>query len=327
MNLEHVACNACGNDDVEFLFEQRDSLTDFPAPFTVVKCKHCGLVYLNPRPSIDDIQDFYPATFFSYQLEAPTAERLSLRERLLAVLTRSSARQRVDFVQKLLKPDAGLEVLDVGCGKGSFLFHLRQRFGCRVTGMDFDDASLRYCREVLHISALRAGADSGLPPDEKYDLITMWHYLEHEFDPLSVLVRANGSLKAGHLLIVEVPNAESLENRIFKKRSYLYDVPRHLYGFSPATMSTLIGRAGFGVEQITFPWFAGGWIGSVQSVLFGGRVYKDLKGHIFVFMLLSLLCFPIEYVLSRTGKGSIMRVVARKTSDVGSAAGAVAETA
>ncbi|MDQ2943237.1 MAG: class I SAM-dependent methyltransferase [Candidatus Dormibacteraeota bacterium] len=243
------------------------------------------------------------------------SDRLPLRERLLSFITRSSALRRVDFVKKLLKPNVNLKVLDIGCGKGSFLYYLQKTVECQVTGIDFDESSGRYCRETLNLEARHGDIHSLQGLVEKYDVVTMWHYLEHEFDPLSALLKANEVLANGELLILEVPNAESLENILFKRRSYLYDVPRHLYSFSPITINSLLEKAGFEVQSLSFPYFAGGWIGTAQSILFQGRIYKELKNNIFLFLLLSQLLFPLEYALSKTSKGSIMTIVARKITN------------
>src|SRR5438128_1165002 len=122
MNLDYVKCNLCGHDNAERLFEQRDSLTGCATQFPVVKCKDCGLVYVNPRPSVGDMHAFYPKDFVSYQFELFHSKQLSLRERLLSFVTKSTAVHRVDLVRRLLAPDPNLNVLDLGCGRASFLY-------------------------------------------------------------------------------------------------------------------------------------------------------------------------------------------------------------
>lgn len=313
--LEHTICNLCGSDSTELLFEQRDSLTGRDTVFSVVRCRQCSLVYVNPRPSSDDIHLFYPEDFVSYQFEIFDPPR-NLRERLLSFVTRSSAKQKVATVLKLAGINGQMKVLDVGCGKGGFLHELRKSTGCDVAGLDFDAKSAKYCRESLDINVVHGDINSLEKLGSQYDLVTMWHYLEHEYDPLNALRKLNSRLAKDQLLIVEVPNADSLENKIFRSRSYLYDIPRHLYNFSPDTITQLLHKAGFEVQQIQFPYFSGGFIGSVQEVFFDGRIYRNLKGNIFFFLLLSQLLFPVEYLLSKTRKGSIMTILARKTDEV-----------
>src|SRR5262249_25492336 len=113
-------------------------------------------------------------------------------------------------------------------------------------------------------------------------------------------------------LFIEVPNEASLENRIFGKHSYLYDVPRHLYDFSPATISALLTKAGYSVETVCCTSGSGGWLGSVQRVLTGGRGFRQPRTHMGRLIVFWLLFGPLDYWSSFTKGGSIMNAVARK---------------
>lgn len=314
MNLEHIKCNLCGRDDVEHLFTRHDYLTNNKTNFNVVRCKHCSLVYVNPRPSVDDIHLFYPEDFVSYQFEELQSSQPSFRERLVAFVTRTSAAQHVEVVRTLVEPTSKPSILDVGCGKGSFLYALKNNFECDAMGIDFDEQSVRYCRERLNINVLHGGIDTLKTLVQTFDLVTMWHFFEHEFDPSHALEKINPCLKQDGVLVIKVPNAESLENTIFGKHSYQYDVPRHLYNYSPTTIGLYLEKAGFEVQSIKFDCFSGGYIGTIQELVFRGRVYKDLKANILLFLALSGILFPIDYLMSKTSKGSIMTVVARKKS-------------
>lgn len=311
MNLERVRCNLCDSDDPETLFAQSDVLTGDPTPHAVVRCRKCGLQYVNPRPSAGEIARFYPAEFVSYQFVL-AASGASLRDRLISKITRSSARQRVKELAGATKLGPDTRVLDIGCGKGVFLYVLKESYGCDVTGVDFDAEAVRYCREQLAIRTIQGGvADLGdLTPG--FDFITLWHFLEHNFDPLAALHAAYRLLGEGGRLIVEVPNVDSAENAVFGRRSYLYDLPRHLYHFSPTTLGALLERAGFEVERLHFTCLAGGWIGSFVNLVSGGRVYRRLREHVGAFLLLAQIAAPFDWLSARLGRGSIMTVVARK---------------
>lgn len=139
----------------------------------------------------------------------------------------------------------------------------------------------------------------------------MWHFLEHEFNPLSTLVKLAYYLKREGLLVIEVPNQESYENKIFKKSSYLYDVPRHLYHFSPLTITKLLKKANLEVLKISFPKQAGGWLGTAQNILFKGKIYKNMVKNAFYLLALGAITLPIDYITSKTHMGSIMRVYAK----------------
>ncbi|MCU0871349.1 MAG: class I SAM-dependent methyltransferase [Pirellulaceae bacterium] len=311
MKLEAVSCNLCGSNDASAAFSQADTLTDEPTRFSVVKCRHCGLQYVNPRPRAADMARFYPQDFVSYQfvLAAPGAP---LRETVVAAITRSSARQRLKVLARATRLGPRTRVLDIGCGKGVFLNVLKEAHGCDVTGVDFDGEAVRYCREQLGIRAIHGGvADLAMLAPE-FDVITLWHFLEHEFDPLAALSAAHRLLGERGRLIVEVPNVESAENAVFGRRSYLYDLPRHLYHFSPQTLVALLDRAGFELEHSSFTCLAGGWVGSMQNLLGGGRVYRRLADNVGTFLLLAQIALPFDWLTARLGRGSIMTAVAKK---------------
>lgn len=315
IQMEHVECKLCGEDRPDNLFNQQDTLTEDKTIFNVVRCQNCGLVYVNPRPTIACIGSYYPSQFISYQFETFEGPSRSIRERIVSFITKSSAKEQAKVVQNLVRwEEGGFRVMDVGCGKGRFLQAMKQ-LGCQVSGLDFNEESVAYCRKGLGLDVVHGSPADLDSLDIKYDLVTMWQFLEHEFDPLSAIRAANRRLDKGRFLVVQVPNVESLENWVFKERSFLYDVPRHLYHFSPSTITRFLEISGFRVEKIECPFLAGGWIGSIQSNLFGGMIFGNLKKHIFAFLAISMVISPLEYVLSKTKKGSLITVIARKISD------------
>lgn len=316
MKLENICCNLCSSENTVLLFSKPDELTNEETIFSVVKCVDCGLVYVNPRPSVEDIHIFYPKEFLSYQFEVNNSVDTSIRERVVSFIVQSSAKQRVQSIKKLLDIHKDMNVLDVGCGKGGFLLELQKEVGCQVTGIDFDKNSVDFCREKLGLDVHCGGVDRLDSMTEKYDLVTMWHFFEHEYDPLTALKRINRRLDVGKYLLIEVPNADSLENRLFGQHSFLYDVPRHLYDFSPTTITKYLEKTGFKLEGMRFPYFSGGWLGSVQSKFFKNKIYSDLKGNVFLFFILSLLVAPLDILLSMTNRGSIMTLVAKKVEDI-----------
>lgn len=316
IKTENVSCNLCYKDDAAVLFSRRDSLTHENTLFSVVQCRNCGLVYVNPRPTLQCIQNFYTKQFLSYQLELYDFKNSSIKEKLVSLVAKSSATARVKTIQNFFKSNGKLKLLDIGCGKGHFLYAAKKRLNCNVTGIDFDQISVTYCQDQLGLNVRQGNANSLIDLGTEFDLVTMWHFLEHEFDPASTLKTVNAQLKKGKYLVIEVPNADSLENLLFGENSYLYDVPRHLYNFSPTTITRYLEHAGFKVEKIKFSYYSGGWVGTLQQILFNGKVFRNLKDNIFLFLVLSQLIFPIDFILSKSKKGSIMTVLAKKENDL-----------
>jgi 2-polyprenyl-3-methyl-5-hydroxy-6-metoxy-1,4-benzoquinol methylase len=313
IDLERISCNVCGSDDSALVFELLDS-TEIKHLFRIVRCCNCGLMYVNPRPTVSEISKFYPETLVSYQFEvADFNPRATTRDKIISAITKSLNVGRIHSISQCMRLDSGTRVLDVGCGKGAFLYYLRNMCGCQTQGIDFDEKCLLFCRENLHLDVLkgdlsRAEGELRVP----CDLITMWSYLEHDFDPMSTLAQSRAYLADDGMLVIEVPNECSLENRIFGKKSFLYEVPVHLYNFSQETLKELLKRAGFRVQKITYPIGAGGWFGTLQRFLTKDRVYKDLRGHLPFLLLVGGLIYPLEFLLGFTKLGSMLRVFAKK---------------
>ena len=315
MKTEYVRCNLCGSDSSHLLFKQRDLLVDVIAEeFPVVQCKNCGLVYVNPRPTFQEMGKFYPKNFISYQFELLdlNQQQSTIRKKIISSITRSIALSRIRDVAKHMKLDRSISTLDIGCGKGAFLYYLNKIHKCKCIGIDFDWGSVNYCKKKLGLNVLQGDVHLINEIKGEFDLITMWHFLEHEFDPLSAILSIIPHLKQEGLLVIEVPNQESLENKIFKKRSYLYDVPRHLYHFSPMTIGNLLKKVDLAIQRITFPPQSGGWLGTAQSILLRGKIYQDMQANAVTLCLLGAIIFPIDYIVSKTHFGSITRVFARK---------------
>jgi SAM-dependent methyltransferase len=136
-------------------------------------------------------------------------------------------------------------VLDVGCGNGAFLMGLLQHHDAEAWGLDIArgaldqlarlDGRLRLVAGELHQADL---------PEEHFDLITLWHALEHDGDPVGVLRRAGQLLRPGGSLVAEVPNAAGLIARLCGRCWLGWDLPRHLVHFSAATLRRTALKAG-----------------------------------------------------------------------------------
>jgi SAM-dependent methyltransferase len=159
----------------------------------------------------------------------------------------------------------------VGCGAGTFLARVARETGARVHGVDFKDLSgLPWMTGVsFHLGTL-AQQDFGTT---RFDLITMWHFLEHDYDPLETLRRARSLLAPGGRLIVEVPRLDSLSFRLFRERWPGLQAPQHTLLLDARTFPALLERAGLKVLQHlpygAFP---------AYFYLFCGVAFKWLRG-------------------------------------------------
>ena len=237
------ACLMCGSERKSLLFRQTDRLyrtTD--KQFAVVRCAQCGLAWLDPQPSREELSRYYPDSYWF-------APDRSLVGRLEEWYRRTVLRGHVKFVERALRSSRATgALLDVGCGGGLFLGIMRQR-GFRVVGLDFsrDAAAVAWRHQAvpavvgdLEHAPLRPGSFAG---------ITMSHVLEHLPDPRAYLTAAHSLLADDGRLVIHVPNAASWQFRLLGRRWNGADVPRHLYDYRDSDVERLLESCGFEVVR------------------------------------------------------------------------------
>ena len=236
--MERVGCDYCGRDDPEPVYAVRDTNYGTPGEFCLVRCRTCGLVYLNPRPTWEAIADFYPVgrydPFEALKSNVPPSPS-------------AMQRQRAAWLSRV-QPQRG-RVLDVGCSDGRFLAAMRLH-GWTCAGVEPVEAAAAYAREALGLNVLTGDLEAW-PTTDRASLITLWDVLEHTHSPMAVLRRAHAIMTRPGWLAVSVPNWGSLERRLFGRRWIAIDAPRHLYHFSAGTLRAVLLKAGFEIRQLS----------------------------------------------------------------------------
>jgi len=227
METEYIKCNLCGSDKTRLLYKKKDyGLGGYSIEWPVVRCERCGLCYVNPRPKKTQLRGLYPPKYFQAMSSQNGDERINER--------------KARFIKRR-RPGT---LLDVGCGSGSFLKHMKAR-GWDVHGLELSPIPFKEddCCKVLN-SDLKEAAFG----ERTFDVITAWSVLEHMYDPASFLSEAGRVIKEDGELIILVPNIENTAARVLKSD----DVPRHLYMFSKKTIGELLSRAGFRIDACFF---------------------------------------------------------------------------
>jgi SAM-dependent methyltransferase len=237
-------CPACGSLEADLLCTATDRLyRTTHRSFRVVVCRCCRLIRLSPPPSPEELRSYYPEEYWFAPDEGAAG-------RLEEIYRRLVLRDHLRFVRRALESArlSGL-VLDVGCGGGLFLRLLRER-GYRVAGLDFsvDAAILAWGRNG--VPTVCASLTHAPFPPASCAAITMFHVLEHLYDPLSYLTAAYELLEPEGRLIVQVPNAGCWQFLLLGENWSGLDVPRHLVTFRQRDLEVLLDRAGFEVVRI-----------------------------------------------------------------------------
>jgi 2-polyprenyl-3-methyl-5-hydroxy-6-metoxy-1,4-benzoquinol methylase len=242
---EDTACPLCGRDDVKLLGEAADPLPPDRSGlrFAIVRCRHCGLAYTNPRPTAETIGRFYPANYLPH--ESREGRRVRAPSRFWSRVFGRPCPERRGLLARI---GTG-RLLDFGCGSGSYLERMADR-GWRVTGLD---TSPRVVQALRHDRGFDARLGTLPHPDlapGSFDVVTMWQALEHVHRPLAVLRAAHELLVPGGMIVIAVPNLDSLAAYWFGEHWFGLDLPRHLTHFTPKTLTEMLRVAGFRVESV-----------------------------------------------------------------------------
>lgn len=222
-----IPCNLCDASDVEVIGDRdRDG-----HPLRTTICRRCGLVWSNPRPGEDEVRKYYST---EYRLDYKGQATPSLRQ------VARSARGAVNRYRSLSPYlREGARILDAGAGGGEVVYVLRQ-LGFDASGLEPDERYARHAREVLGVPVATGFVQDAEFPAGHFDVVTMYHALEHVEDPLAILTRLRGWTAEGGVLLIEVPNVEA--TCMSPSRRFHF---AHFYNFNRQTLEGLGRRAGF----------------------------------------------------------------------------------
>lgn len=241
MLFETISCPVCDSATYRSEREVGDRFNAIPGrKYEIVRCTQCGLLYLNPRPAAASLGVFYAAE--GYDPFLSSRERANAFAAIYRFVRRFTVARKAARIAKGIRQ--GGKCLDVGCATGELLAVLNDR-GYNVRGVEPDAKAAEYAR-AKHGLTVWTGTIHDVPDVEKpFDLIVLWHVLEHVPDLRGNLARLYELLRDGGRLAIAVPNPLSRDARTYGSGWVAWDTPRHLYHFEPPVMLDLLGRAGF----------------------------------------------------------------------------------
>jgi SAM-dependent methyltransferase len=211
---------------------------------------------------------------------------------------------------------SGGRLLDVGCATGTFLAEMQHQRGWSVMGLEPARHAARYAHDEEGLSVLAGVLNQAPLADQSFDAITFWDVLEHVYHPRAVIAEAARLLRPGGVLVINHPNIESLDRRIFGRYWMGYEVPRHLYLFPTVLLRRVMSE--YGLSEVERRCLYGSYSATVTSLVFA------LNGHVGVGMLSALvekvlLSMPMRIlgafvyrVLDQQGLGANVTVIFQK---------------
>ena len=242
--MELVSCSLCLTRETQELMSVYDWYWFSGGPFTFVKCSRCGLVYLNPRPSADELGELNQSMWERWSISEQTKEYIG------SPRTARSTYPEILKELKRQKPQKG-DLLEVGSGQGGFL-KACQDDGWNTYGVDISEECVAYARNhhgirnVLAVDLLEADFNEDI-----FDVVVMNHLIEHLIDPQAYLKEIHRILNPNGILCISTPNIDSLSARLFGRYWQALFVPLHLVLFSPATLSQMLRGTDYSVLKIS----------------------------------------------------------------------------
>ncbi|MEO5742070.1 MAG: class I SAM-dependent methyltransferase [Vicinamibacterales bacterium] len=228
-----VPCNLCGASDVEVIGDRDRG----GHPLRTTICRECGLVWSNPRPAENDVRRYYSS---EYRLDYKGRSTPSARH---VARSGRGALNRYRAIAPHIK--RGDRILDAGAGGGEVVYVLR-KLGFDASGLEPDEQYARHAREALGVPVATGFVQDAAFPAGRFDVVTMYHALEHVEDPSAILSRLRGWTVEGGLLLIEVPNVEAA--CIAPGHRFHF---AHFYNFNREALEALGRKAGFEPVETT----------------------------------------------------------------------------
>jgi len=271
-SIENSHCYLCGREGAALYENQRDRLWNAPGVWSLMRCRDCDFIWINPKPVPEDIHKLY-SDYFTHDIDHEASgsldfSRLCWKKKIRYSILRSGFNYNFAvpgfwaFTGKLLssvsllKELAGRSImylegdrrgrlLDVGCGNGQLLSRMKG-LGWDVYGTEPDPQAAGIAKGQMNLDKASYGMLEDIKyPDNYFDVITMNHVIEHVYDPVSTLQECRRILKPTGIIVIATPNVNGLASRIFGENARHLEVPRHLFLFSPKSIKAVLVKSGF----------------------------------------------------------------------------------
>lgn len=240
--INSESCLLCSSGKIRKLSDCTDHFISKEV-FPLFQCEECGFIFTGEHPDESEIGRYYESD--EYISHSDTSR--GFINKLYQVARNFMLGRKVASVNKLTHLQSG-SLLDIGSGTGYFADAMK-RAGWNVRGIEINEKAREFARKQFSLDISVPGEISNFPP-ESFDCITLWHVLEHFQDPFDYMKEISRLLKPDGLCLIALPNCSSFDADHYQKNWAAYDVPRHLWHFTPGTFRSFADKAGFIVTGI-----------------------------------------------------------------------------
>lgn len=233
-------CPICGSEKQDRFISGKDYFLTGEL-FEIVQCGKCGFRFTNPRPEADDLGKYYQSSNYISHSDS----RKGIFAAIYQQVRKYTLGRKYAMISKY-QPKG--EILDIGCATGQFL-HFMTQHGWKSTGIEPDEKTRNHAISEFGLDVFPEDKLNTLPNDS-FDVITMWHVLEHVADLNGRIAQLKKLLKPSGTLIIALPNCEAWDAKKYGTFWAGYDLPRHLYHFTKSDVKLLLENFGFTIVNI-----------------------------------------------------------------------------
>ncbi|HEX2608247.1 MAG TPA: class I SAM-dependent methyltransferase [Flavisolibacter sp.] len=263
MSLIHYSlCPVCKSSAIDPLLTVKDHSVSHQE-FVVWQCRDCSLRFTQDVPDQESIGPYYQSEDYISHSNTSKGALNKLYQRV----RRFTLKQKADLVISHTRPRGS--ILDMGAGIGAFLDVMKEK-SWNITGLEPDAGAREQARKLFRIELQDAGKLEQLQ-EGSYDAITLWHVLEHVHALHNTIEKLKKLLTTSGKLFIAVPNYSSLDASVYLNFWAAYDVPRHLYHFTPKSIDKLMALHGMRVISKKPMWFDSFYISLLSSKYHRGK--------------------------------------------------------
>lgn len=265
-HLNQSTCPSCGAQSFSTYLTVKDHFLSKES-FNLDLCDNCQLLFTNPRPTLERIGDYYK----SEEYVSHSSTKKGIVNRVYAKVRSYTLKKKIALLQELTP---GKDLLDIGAGTGHFLAKAKEA-GFHVLGLEPDQDARKVALSENGIELKDLSLLHHL--NQKFHAITMWHVLEHVYNLQEDLDKISSLIIQDGVLIVAVPNYTSFDAQHYKEYWAAYDVPRHLYHFSPKSIIPLVESKGLKFEKMLPMKFDSYYVSMLSEKYKGGSLLKAMR--------------------------------------------------
>jgi len=320
INMDSESCPLCHHEDSTVLFKSETA----NSKFFVIQCRQCNLARTSPFPDDDTLHIHNKVQYYGKKKNKFLPIFQNIRDRLSKI----RARTYLSMISESIKRP---KILDIGCAEGRLLQSFLA-YGCDCYGVEHPSYPQKRFLNPDRIKYFVGNLDFLDLEERSFDIIILWHVLEHMDNPNNVISRVYDLLAPDGIFVLAVPNFSGIEAKIFKQLWFHLDIPWHKYHFTKSSLQYLTEKNHFEIIKSTTFCIEQGVYGLLQSVLNAAgwpknELYEAMKGNfnygrtlsliaqIFIGISILIPCFLISFLISATENGSVLKLILIKMTE------------